>query len=133
MPQVRNEGQRMKCRDFEDQMSVTYADADAELYRNAMRQEVWSHLPSTESNRHVAECSDCADNLWKFFEVRGRIDYHAHPCFHVAYYSSPGEDRCLDLAHGWYSINLNPSGMIGIVIGYCPWCGIGASPKASCG
>ena len=121
----------MKCRDFEDQMSVSYADADAELYRDAMRRDEWDGLPKTKANRHAAVCSDCAGSLWQFFEIRGRVDYHAHPCFHLAYYSSPVADRCIDLTLGWYSINLDQSGTVGIVIGYCPWCGVDATPKAT--
>jgi hypothetical protein len=92
----------MNCRQFEDAMSVEFADADADYWRDLIVKESWDQLPASAYSQHLKEGCDCSTSLWQFFEIRNRIDYASEPCFHVAYYSANVPGRCLNKHLGMY-------------------------------
>jgi hypothetical protein len=115
---------QMTCRQFEDSMRVEFADADADYWRDLLFKEDWDQLHLSSYRDHLKSCNDCQTSLWQFFDIRYRVDYTREPCFHVAYYSADVRERCLEKAHGMYSISTMDGRGHGIVIGKCPWCGI---------
>jgi len=115
---------QMTCRQFEDSMRVEFADADADYWRDILLKEELDQLPLSPYRDHLKSCNDCQTSLWQFFDIRYRVDYTREPCFHVAYYSADVRDRCLEKAHGMYSIATMEEREHGIIIGKCPWCGI---------
>jgi hypothetical protein len=116
----------MNCREFEDNLSGYFVDVEADLCRGSVVREEWHKIPYRDAFHraliaHVSTCSDCTQSLLQYLDVRERVDYHAFPCFHLAYYSTALHERCIDNDHGFFSIRLDR--VSGIGIGFCPWCG----------
>ena len=114
----------MTCRQFEDGMDSAFTSVEREQLRSLLVSEDWDQLPPSEFSNHLATCSDCVCSLLQYFQARHRMDYHSHPCFHVAFYSAEVREKCLENIHGMYSIITDRGTHEGIVIGYSPWCGI---------
>lgn len=114
----------MTCRQFEDGMSEEFGAGDWEKWRPLLIQGAWDKLTRSAFTEHLAQCADCETSIFQFFEVRHLTDYRAQPCFHVAYWSATVPGRCLDRTHGIYSILTDPQQGDGVVIAFCPWCGI---------
>ena len=114
-------------------MRVVFEAANAEQWRDRISKENWDDLPASVYTDHLKECNDCQTSLWQFFEIRGRVDYTSEPCFHVAYWSADVPFRCIEIIHGCYSI-ATFDGKIGrgVVIGFCPWCGVALPTGANC-
>ncbi len=114
-------------------MRIEFGSVDSDQWRIILISEKWDELPRTSFSAHLSECSDCVQSLLQFLQTNPSIDYAIHPCFHVAYYSADSQDRCLDLSLGMYFIVTDRETRAGIVIGFCPWCGvalpIGLGPK----
>lgn len=106
-------------------MEAVFGSVDVDQYRTIIRGERWDELPISECANHLATCSDCPTSLWQFLQIRHLVDYRSQRCFHVAYYSADVPERCLDRHLGMYSIITNRETREGVVIGFCPWCGIG--------
>ena len=114
----------MTCRQFEDGMRSQFVSVDREEWKTRITRENWDGLPRSENNAHLTGCSDCQTSLFQFLDVRDSLNHESHPCFHVAYYSADTTDRCLDEDAGLYAIITDREKREGIVIGFCPWCGI---------
>ena len=114
----------MKCRDFESAMRSQFGSVDRAEWKLRIARENWEGLPPSEHAAHLVGCSDCQTSLSQFLSVRDFLKHESHPCFHVAYYSAGTPYRCLDLSLGLYSIITDREEQHGIVIGFCPWCGI---------
>ena len=114
----------MTCTEFEGAMRSQFGSVDREEWRLRITSENWEGLPTSGHIAHLIECSDCQNSLWQFLDVRDFLKHESHPCFHVAYYSAETPEGCLDLNSGLYSIITDREKRRGIVIGFCPWCGI---------
>lgn len=114
----------MTCREFEDAMDRVFGILDEASVRRAITLDDWHQLPTSEYSEHLATCSDCAQSLLQFFRIRNLVNYHAFPCFHMAYYSADIPERCIGTNLGLFSIITNRERREGVVIGNCPWCGI---------
>lgn len=101
-------------------MRTEFGSVDTDQWRTWLIGEMWNELPGSFYAARLHQCSDCVQSTIQFLQVRDVLDYHLHPCFHVAYYSS---DRCLEVTHGMYSIITDRVKLEGIVIAFCPWCG----------
>jgi len=106
-------------------MRANFGSSNRDEWKDRITRENWEGLPHSEHAVHLAACSDCQTSLFQFLDVRDFLNYESHPCFHVAYYSADIPDRCLDGEGGEYAIITDSKSKAGIVIGYCPWCGIG--------
>ena len=105
-------------------MSTEFRSVDREVWKSRITSENWNDVEESESTAHLVSCLDCQTSLFQYLEAREFLDYHSHPCFHVAYHSANVPQRCLDLTHGMYCIITEYSRSEGILIGFCPWCGI---------
>src|SRR5262249_30946918 len=114
----------MTCREFETTMRSQFGTVDREEWKLRITRENWEGLPTSEHIAHLTSCSDCQGSLWQFLDVREFLKHESHPCFHVAYYSADTPHRCLDVHSGLYSVITDREKMCGIVIGFCPRCGI---------
>ena len=101
-----------------------FGAADADQMRDLIVKDQWHLLPPSVVRDHLVSCNDCPQSLWQFLQVRGSLDYRSQPCFHVAYYSADVPERCLDEELGMYAIVTERTKREGIVIGFCPWCGV---------
>lgn len=125
----------MKCREFEDNLERYFKECEFQKCANATATDDWSHFsPSNEYHelilKHVASCDDCKTSLLWYLDIKDSVDYRKFPCLHVAYFSNHAEDRCLDYFHGLFSVILDREKRSGIVIGFCPWCGIELNTSA---
>jgi hypothetical protein len=114
----------MTCKQFEDAMRSEFGSADREEWKSRITRENWGGIPPSEHMAHLIGCDDCQTSLYEFLDVRDFLAYESHPCFHVAYYSANVPDRCLDAHGNLYTIITDREKRVGVVIGYCPWCGI---------
>jgi hypothetical protein len=106
-------------------MRSQFGSADGEEWKSRITRDDWDGLQPSEHIAHLTGCSDCQNSLFQFLDVRDFLEYESHPCFHVAYYSAETPERCLDVNSGLYAIFTTREKRHGIVIGFCPWCGIG--------
>ena len=120
----------MTCRHFEDAMETEFGSADRDELQTRLVGENWDGMPRSDYIDHLRECSDCVQSLLHFLTIRGSVDYRSQPCFHVAYYSADVPDRCLDRHLSLYSIWTDRNKGESVVIGFCPWCGIGLPTAA---
>jgi len=105
-------------------MRSEVGSAEREGWKSRITRENWDGIPPSEHMAHLIGCDDCRTSLYQYFDVRDFLAYESHPCFHVAYYSAGTPERCLEIDRfGLYLINTGDGG--GIVIGFCPWCGVG--------
>ena len=119
----------MECREFEDNLWRYFNNLDLESCRERLCRGNWSEFIATDDYHrdlleHISTCDDCTTSLWWYLEIKDSVDYREYPCLHLAYFSGDIEDRCLDYMHGLFSIILNREIRTGIVIGFCPWCGL---------
>ena len=113
----------MNCRQFEDAMRSEFGSADREEWKIRITRENWDGIPPSEHMTHLVGCVDCQTSLYQFLDVRDFLAYESHPCFHVAYYSADTSDRCLKADRSGVYLTYTENGG-GIVIGFCPWCGV---------
>ena len=118
-----------QCREFEDNLYRYFSDTDFQSCRDASATGDWSaFVPVDEFHqsllRHVSACDDCATSLLWYLDIKDVADYREYPCLHFAYFCNDDEDRCIDYLHGLFSVILDKDKRTGIVIGFCPWCGI---------
>ena len=123
----------MECREFEDNLWRYFSNYDFESCRR--HSDDWSEfLPVDEFHRsllsHLATCDDCVSSLLWYLDMKDTVDYREFPCLHLAYFCKDGEDQCLDYMHGLFSVLLDRETRSGIVIGFCPWCGIKLNTSA---
>jgi hypothetical protein len=97
---------------------------DREEWKRRITREDWDGLPPSEPIAHLTGCNNCQTSLFQFLEVRHFREWRSHPCFHVAYYSADVPERCLDAHLGLYTVHTDREKGHGVVIGFCPWCGI---------
>ncbi len=133
--------------EFEDSMSKYFSKVDPKKYKLYLKDQVSKRDSDLEYNphekiqyyitsvnnyhsllvEHAIECSDCLDNLLKYFEIREKVNYHDYPCFHLAYYTNC-DNPCIENDNGFFSIitlkNEDGKSLEGYGIGFCPWCGI---------
>jgi hypothetical protein len=119
----------MKCREFEDNLSQYFSNCDFQTRANASATDNWSGFVPADARHeelleHVSGCSDCANGLLWYLDIEGTVNYQEYPCLHLAYYCNNEEHRCVERIHDIYSIILEKEVGTGIVIGFCPWCGI---------
>jgi hypothetical protein len=114
----------MTCREFEDAMEDHFRAVDANQMSDVIVRDEWQKLPQSPLRDHLASCSDCSHSLFQFLQIRGSLDYRSQPCFHVAYHSADVRERCLGKDFGIYHIITDREKRQGIVIGFCPWCGV---------
>lgn len=114
----------MTCGQFESAMRVEFGSVDGEEWKDRITRENWDGLPPSEYIVHLVGCSDCQTSLFQFLDVRDFLEYESDSCLHVAYYSADTPERCLDVHLGLYAIITDREKRQGIVIGFCPWCGI---------
>jgi hypothetical protein len=105
-------------------MSSEFGLVNQEEWKSRITRENWEGLASSEHVAHLSGCSDCQTSLFQFLDVRDFLEYGSHPCFHVAFYSADIPERCLDANRGLYSIVTDREKRQGVVIGFCPWCGL---------
>ena len=105
-------------------MRLEFGSVDREEWKDRITRENWEGLPPSEHIGHLIGCSDCQTSLFQFLDVRDFLEYESHPCFHVAYYAAETPERCLKTDAGLYAIITDREKRDGIVIGFCPWCGI---------
>jgi hypothetical protein len=105
-------------------MRSQFGFVDRKEWRHRITCENWEDLPTSEHIAHLIGCDDCRTSLWQFLDVRDFVKHESYPCFHVAYYSADTPDRCLSVVLGEYAIVIDSDEERGIVIGFCPWCGI---------
>lgn len=115
----------MTCREFEDAMSEEFGSVDKTHWQSVIVRGAWDEIShhSTYTD-HLVSCDGCVTSLYQFLDVRQWIEYRSQPCFHVAYYSGEVPERCLERHLGLYSIITDRESQTGIVIGFCPWCGV---------
>jgi len=106
-------------------MRSQFGSVDREEWKSRITRENWDGLSPSEHIAHLINCDDCQTSLFQFLDVRDFLEYESHPCFHVAYYSADTPDRCLDVDQRIYTIITDREKERGIVIGFCPWCGVG--------
>ena len=119
-----NDVQTMTCREFEDAMLVGFKSVDRQEWKSRITREHWDGLPLSEAIAHLKRCNRCQTSLFQYLDVRDFLRYESQPCFHVAYYSANSRERCLDVEQGLYTIITDRARGTGVVIGFCPWCGI---------
>ncbi len=105
-------------------MADHFGAVDADQMRELVVHDQWHMMPTSAVRDHLASCSDCPHSLLQFLQTRGSLDYRSQPCFHVAYYSADVPERCLGKFLGMYDIITDCTKGEGIVIGFCPWCGV---------
>lgn len=102
-----------------DQIPAAFAALPDDVIRAALASR-WSAAPSTldrELVRHLAECDDCSNDVRWYLDIREELEVTAYPCIHLAYGASSAANHLIVQQHGVYVLG-------GIVIGYCPWCGL---------
>lgn len=114
----------MTCREFENAMHAEFGSVDRDEWRRRITREDWAGLPSSDYTAHLVACFDCQTSLFQFLDAPNLPDYRSYPCFHVCYFSSDVPGRCLWLDGGLYVIPFHRDKKEGVVIGFCPWCGI---------
>jgi len=104
-------------------MRSEFGSADRDEWKSRITRENWDGISPFEHMAHLIGCDDCQTSLYQFLDVRDFLGYESHPCFHVAYYSADTPERWLKIdGFGLYLINTENGD--GIVIGFCPWCGV---------
>jgi hypothetical protein len=112
----------------------SFANADATKCRSAAEHGDFSdftELPP-DLGLHLANCSDCCLDVCWFVEIRQEISVEQYPCVHIAYASTAHANHMIHQSNNVFVLTTNRKRAEGIVIGYCPWCGLALNTSA-CG
>lgn len=108
------------CRSYSRQIPAAFADTP----RDAVRAAMTTDAIGQELARHLRDCSDCSNDVLWYAAIREELDVNAYPCIHIAYACSRAANQVIDEQHGMYAIRTDAARGEGIVIGFCPWCGL---------
>lgn len=112
------------CHSRSREIPAAFAHISAEAIHAAVQVE-WAEAPpglDPALVRHLGECSDCSNDVLWLVEIRDELDAASYPCLHIAYGASSAANHLIHQQHGVYVIRTG--GDAGIVIGFCPWCGL---------
>jgi len=116
----------INCHQMQKEIKNNFQNIDTHICKKAIVQEVFSLLRGIKKEiiEHLETCSDCTNDVLWYLEIREICDFKKFPCLHIAYACNNQTARLVSNQNNVFSININGNKENGIVIGYCPWCGI---------
>lgn len=114
------------CRSYSYQIPAALSGVPSAVLRAAVATD-WSPAPAALDPallRHLTHCCDCSNDVLWYSAIRDEADVNAYPCLHLTYAASRFANHVIAEQHGVYIIRTDDAGHQGIVIGFCPWCGL---------